>query len=249
MNDADGNAASRFNAVTRRKHLPEEIAQVLEREIASGTLARGERLPTEAALSGQFGVSRNVLREAMARLKRDGLIETRQGLGAFVCKAPPSLAWRIGTENLTTEDDLRYIFELRAEVETGAAALAAERRTETQLGQIRNSLIRMGEAISSGADGVDGVDADAAFHRAIAEAANNPYYRDFMIFLAVRVTQSIAVARKNSAQVEQWTPTAQREHERICDAIANRDATAAREAVRAHLVSAAKRLRLIEKQD
>ena len=91
----------------------------------------------------------------------------------------------------------------------------------------------------------EGVQADAAFHRAIAEASNNPYYRDFMIFLAVSVTQSIAAARRNSSRVEQWTPTAQREHECICEAIAAQDAEAARQATRAHLMGAAGRLGLL----
>lgn len=236
-------APARFSAVARRKALPDEIAGVLEREIAEGKLARGQRLPTEAELSEQFGVSRAVTREALARLKSDGLIETKQGSGAFVSEAPASLTWRIGTENLSTQDDLRYVFELRSEVETGAAALAAQRRTDEQLDHIRDSLTRMAEAITNGADGVA---ADAEFHRAIAEASNNPYYRDFMIFLAISVTGSIAAARQNSAQVEEWTPTAQREHERICQAIAARDAEAARDAVRAHLTSAAKRLGLID---
>lgn len=236
--------ATRFTAVRRRKALPEEIAQVLEREIADGTIRRGERLPTEAELAVQFGVSRNVLREAIARLKRDGLIQTRQGLGAFVSENPPSLAYRIGTENLSTQDDLRYVFELRAEVETGAAALAAQRRTEAQLERIRETVNEMGEAVSIGADGVA---ADAAFHRAIAEASNNPYYRDFMIFLAVSVTQSIAVARHHSARFDEWTPKVQREHERICEAIAARDPEAARRAVRTHLTQAAQRLGLIER--
>lgn len=249
MNEGTGQAVSRFAAVTRRRALPEEIAGVIERRIATGELARGQRLPTEAELSEQFGVSRNVLREAMARLKRDGLIDTRQGLGAFVCETPSNLTWRIGTENLSAENDLRYIFELRTEVETGAAALAAERRSPRQLSRIHEALKEMGKAVRAG-DGngkTDGVDADAAFHRAIAEASNNPYYRDFMIFLAVSVTQSIAVARKNSAQVEQWTPTAQREHECICEAIAAQDPEAARKAVRSHLTSAAGRLGLIDK--
>lgn len=243
--NGSGAATSHFHAVARRRALPDEIAGVLEHEIASGHIARGERLPTENALAEQFGVSRNVLREAMARLKRDGLIETRQGLGAFVCETPPSLAWRIGTENLASQDDLRHVFELRAEVETGAAALAAERRTDQQMERIRASLAEMADAISNGGDGVE---ADAGFHRAIAEASNNPLYRDFMIFLAVSVTQSIAAARHHSAQVEEWTPQAQREHERICDAIAAGNADAARDAVRSHLVSAAHRLGLIEQQ-
>ncbi|WP_316976254.1 FadR/GntR family transcriptional regulator [Shumkonia mesophila] len=242
----DPEAAARFSAVRRRKALPEEIAQVLEREIADGTMQRGERLPTEAELSVQFGVSRNVLREAIARLKRDGLIQTRQGLGAFVTENPPSLAYRIGTENLSAQDDLRYVFELRAEVETGAAALAAERRSEAQLARIRETVNEMAEAVSHGADGVA---ADAAFHRAIAESSNNPYYRDFMIFLAVSVTQSIAVARRHSARFDEWTPKVQREHEHIYEAIAGRDAEAARKAVRTHLTRAAHRLGLIDRTD
>jgi len=250
MNETATDAVSRFDAVDRRRALPEEIAGVIERRIATGELARGQRLPTEAELSDQFGVSRNVLREAMARLKRDGLIQTRQGLGAFVCETPPNLTWRIGTENLSAANDLRYIFELRAEVETGAAALAAQRRTPDQLTRIRKALDTMKAAISAEQAGgathsEEGVHADATFHRAIAEASNNPYYRDFMIFLAVSVTQSIAAARRNSSRVEQWTPTAQREHECICEAIAAQDAEAARQATRAHLMGAARRLGLL----
>lgn len=245
MNEANG-ATTRFAAVRRRKALPEEIAQVLEREIADGTIKRGERLPTEAELAIQFGVSRNVLREAIARLKRDGLVQTRQGSGAFVSENPPSLAYRIGTENLSALDDLRYVFELRTAVETGAAALAAERCTENQLAQIRDAVSEMADAVTNGADGVA---ADAAFHRAIAEASNNPYYRDFMIFLAVSVTQSIAAARHHSARFDEWTPKVQREHERIGQAIAERNPEAAREAVRSHLVRAAHRLGLIDTVD
>lgn len=242
MDETNG-AAARFAVVRRRKALPEEIAQVLEREIADGTIRRGERLPTEAELAIQFGVSRNVLREAIARLKRDGLIQTRQGSGAFVSANPPSLAYRIGTENLSAQDDLRDVFELRAAVETGAGALAAERRSPEQLERIREAVSEMADAVTHGADGVA---ADAAFHRAIAEASNNPYYRDFMIFLAVSVTQSIAAARHHSARFDEWTPKVQREHERIYQAIADADPEAAREAVRSHLVRAAHRLGLID---
>lgn len=233
----------RFPTVVRRKPLPDEVAGVLEREIVEGRIERGARLPTEAELAKEFGVSRNVVREAVARLKQDGLIESRQGLGAFVSAHPVSLSYRIGTENLSAEDDLRHVFELRAEVETGAAALAAQRRTEAQLTAIREALEDMGRAISNEGDGVA---ADAAFHRAIAEASNNPYYRDLMIFLAVGVAQSIAAARENSALFDEWTPTAQREHERICEAIADRDPAAARLAVRSHLTRAARRLGLME---
>lgn len=235
-----------FSAVERRRSLPEAVAAALEDEIRSGRFGPGRRLPTEAELSAQFDVGRNVVREAVARLKRDGLVESRQGRGAFVAERPKSLTYRIGTSGLAGAEELRHVFELRAEVEAGAAALAAERRTPAQMKRIRKALAGMAAAIDAGADGVA---ADAEFHQAIAEASNNPIYRDLMVFLAVGVTQSIAAARRNSAVVGAWTPAAQAEHERVCAAIEARDAEAAREAVRAHLDNAARRLALRAKQE
>ena len=233
----------RFQAVARRQHLPDEIARVLEREITAGNLARGERLPTESAFAQQFGVSRNVVREAISRLKHEGLIETRQGLGAFVSNNPANLSFRIDADDLSLRAELRHIFELRVEVEVGAAALAAERRSAAQLDRIRGAVDDIAQAIAKGADGIS---ADATFHLAIAEASNNPYYRDFMVFLAARVGQSIAVARQHSARHEAWTETVQGEHERIYRAIAGQDPDAARLAVREHLVRAAERLELFD---
>jgi GntR family transcriptional repressor for pyruvate dehydrogenase complex len=227
-----------FEALSRRETLPDEIARRISDEIAGRRFAPGDRLPTEAALAGSFGVSRNVVREAIARLKSEGLVETRQGLGAFVAEAAPR-AFRIEPERLQ-EDDLRHVLELRLHVEMGAAALAAERRTAAQLERIHHALQAMARAVET--DG-DGVPADAEFHHAIAEAANNPYYRDFMIFLADRMQASIAAARANSAKLR-WSPLAEDEHASICEAIAARNPAAAREAVRRHLVSAARRLGL-----
>ena len=233
----------RFQTVARRQHLPDEIARVLEREINAGTLEKGQRLPTETALAEQFGVSRNVVREAVSRLKYDGLIETRQGLGAFVSANPNNRAFRIDGEALPLRDELRNIFELRVEVEVGAAALAAMRRTKDQLDGIRGAVDAIATAITKGEDGSG---EDAAFHHAIAEAANNPCFRDFMEFLAARVGQSIAVARDHSARFDAWTEKVQGEHEEIYQAIAQCDAEGARHAVRAHLVSAAERLGLFD---
>lgn len=239
--DAASSPVPAFSAVERRRSLPEAVAAALEEEIRSGRFGPGQRLPTEADLSAQFDVGRNVVREAVARLKRDGLVESRQGRGAFVAEHPTSLTYRIGTAGLSGADELRHVFELRAEVEAGAAALAARRRTPTQMARIRRALSGMADAIR---DGDDGVAADAEFHQAIAEASNNPYYRDLMVFLSVGVARSIAAARRNSAVVGAWTPAAQFEHERVCAAIEARDADAARAAVRAHLDNAVCRLGL-----
>ena len=122
----------------------------------------------------------------------------------------------------------------------GAAALAARRRTRAQMARIRKALSAMGRAVET--DG-DGILADTEFHHAIAAAANNRCYRDFMVFLAERTRQSIAVARSNTAKVR-GSPRVQKEHEAISAANEAADAGAASEAVRTHLVNAAARLGL-----
>lgn len=237
---APSRIAPTFELLARREQLPDEIARSLSDKIGSGALAPGDRLPTEAALAESFGVSRNVVREAIARLKYDGLIETRQGSGAFVASERSSRSFRIDPDRLKEDDDLRQIFELRLYVEMGAAALAAGRRTHDQMARILEALSAMRKAVETDADGVF---ADAEFHHAIADAANNVYYRDFMIFLADRMRQSIAVARANTAR-SHGSPRVQTEHEAIAAAIEAADADAASEAVRTHLVNAAARLGL-----
>jgi GntR family transcriptional regulator, transcriptional repressor for pyruvate dehydrogenase complex len=237
---APSRSAPVFALLARRELLPDEIARSLSEKIASGALAPGDRLPTEAALAESFGVSRNVVREAIARLKYDGVIETRQGLGAFVAAGSAGRSFRIAPGRLTERDDLRQLFELRLYVEMGAAALAARRRTRAQLARIRRALSAMRRAVETDRDGVV---PDSEFHHAIADAANNVYYRDFMVFLAERMRQSIAVARSNTAKLRA-SPGVQKEHEAISAAIEAADAEAAGAAVRAHLVNAAARLGL-----
>jgi GntR family transcriptional repressor for pyruvate dehydrogenase complex len=237
---APSRTAPTFELLTRRELLPDEIARGLSEKIGSGTLAPGDRLPTEAALAQSFGVSRNVVREAIARLKYAGLIETRQGLGAFVAAERSGRSFRIDPDRTMEGDDLRHIFELRLHVEMGAAALAARRRTRAQMARIRKALSAMGRAVETDADGVV---ADTEFHHAVAEATNNRYYRDFMVFLAQRMQQSISIARSNTAKLR-VSPRVQKEHEAILAAIEAADTEAASEAVRTHLVNAAARLGL-----
>ena len=117
-----------MSRITRPLRLSEEVSGDLQRRIVSGELKPGDRLPTEKALGDAFGVSRAVVREAIARLKADGLIETRQGSGAFVVEAPKTINLRFWQGDGPELDELRDIFELRAMVECAVAALAAQRR-------------------------------------------------------------------------------------------------------------------------
>ena len=104
--------------------LSADIGAALEQRIRSGAYAPGARLPTEMALAAEFGVSRAVVREAVARLKADGLVASRQGSGMSVAARPDSGSFKLAPGTPAGEA-LSHIFELRALVETGAAELAA----------------------------------------------------------------------------------------------------------------------------
>lgn len=231
--------AGRFQ---RAPTLPEEVTRVLREEIASGILRPGDRLPTEQKLSARFGVSRAVIREGVSRLKYDGLVSSRQGLGAFVTEPARRHAFRIEPAALEDRADLSEVFELRITLEVEAAALAAERRKARHLVKMRRALRDMGAAV---AENRDGVEADAAFHKAIAEATCNTYFSQFMEFIRARIYASIQATRSDLLSDRARAETDIAEHRAIFEAIDARDPAAARRAVRVHLGNAAGDLKLL----
>ncbi|NLO79211.1 MAG: FadR family transcriptional regulator [Xanthomonadaceae bacterium] len=223
-----------------RESLANEVARILKEGILAGKFAPGEKLATEGELARQFGISRNAVREAIAQLRSAELVETRHGLGTFVVANPV----RKSVFSIPREFDaveLRQIFELRAELESGAAALAARNRTEEDLAAMRESLDRLAEAIKTNASGTEH---DLAFHERVARASGNRFFREFLEFYAARVADAVAIARDNSAQQPGWSQIAQFEHEAIYDAIAAGNPDQARAAMWVHLQNACKRLGL-----
>jgi len=223
----------------RAPSLADTLALRLRDEIASGRLQAGERLPTEQQLAKTYGVSRPIVREAVGRLKHDGLVLSRQGAGAFVADPGASSVFRLDVADFSNKRDLRHIVELLMAVEASATEHTAERHSEADLITIRARLHAMQAAIDRGESGVD---EDVAFHRAIVDATDNPYFRDLSEFLDRRVRTFIRTARANSARVAGMAQIVQGEHQAIYDAIATRDAQRARTAAETHLKNAAMRL-------
>lgn len=223
-------------------NLTEAVVTRLRDEISSGRLKPGARLPTEQEMVGAMKVSRTVVREAVAALKAQGLVTTRQGSGAFVATASAPRSFRLDPDLLRSIDAVVDVLELRLAVETEAAALAA-----TRAGAAGVRLIRAAHAAFERAVGRDepGADEDLAFHVAIADATGNAQFPEFLRFLG-RV-----VIPRHDRRI--WTMTIDRkadylarikgEHARIVEAIAAGDAEAARQAMRAHLTGAAARYR------
>ena len=116
--------------------LSSRVAAALQDKIRSGTLPEGARLPTENALAQHFGVSRTVIREAIAALKAEGLVETRQGSGAFLRRPEPArsdAAFRIDPLTREAVGNLLQLIEVRRVIEAEIAALAATQRSAAQL--------------------------------------------------------------------------------------------------------------------
>lgn len=225
--------------IRRSEHLPARIAAQLADEINQGRLKPGERLPTEHVLAKTLGVSRSVVREAIAQLRNEGLVETRQGVGAFVGD-PSARPIRIKDGDLFEPQSFRALFQLRVPLEIEAAGLAAVHHQPADLARIDDALARM-----TGTDKwtEQGIVADLAFHRAVAEATHNEYFALFIGFIAERISLAINAARSR-AVLEEIVEVTISEHVRLRDAIASRDPAAAREAMRAHLHGAASRIDL-----
>lgn len=218
----------------------ENVYRQLRKAIVSGEAPAGGRLPSETGLAARFGVSRTVIREAIAHLRSEGLVVTYQGKGMFVASTSSANVLRFtGTRH--DRQSLPQLFELRAVVEIGAAELAARHRGPADVAKLKRSLASMKLSIER-EDAAGGADADVAFHFAVARATRNPYFSDVLDFLRGRFRDAVAHAWSHSRAAGHGPYPAYSEHERIFAAIAAADPAAAARATRIHLDKAAERL-------
>ena len=233
----------------RARNLTDEVVERIADDIRKGRFAPGARLPTEQELVAALGVSRTVVREAVAALRADGMVTTRQGSGAFVAADPGRVPFRIDPAGLSSIEDVLEVMELRLAIEVEAAALAATRITPSRLVPIRRAL-RAIEAVL--AKGGGAVTEDFAFHRAIAQASGNTRIAELLELLGHHVIprQSVRLSLIAPAAAQRlYLTRIQEEHGRIFQAIGNADAAEARKAMRAHLTrSLARYRRLAELQ-
>ncbi|MFN3937422.1 MAG: amidohydrolase family protein [Gemmobacter sp.] len=228
-----------FEPLARPRRLSDEVARRIAATIEGGDLPPGAQLPTEADLTREFGVGRSVIREAIARLRQDGMVEARQGVGVFVCEEPGAGTFRIETEGFRRPEDFRHVMELRLEMEIAGAALAARRRTAAQLAEMERAFSALKARLEAGADATD---ARRAFHRAMSVATNNPHYRDFMQFLASRIAVSLSAETTRGGRAGAGRMV--REYAEILEGVRVGDPDRARRAAWNHLLRTADRLGL-----
>lgn len=226
----------------RSRSLAHGLVEGIAAQIQSRSLKAGDKLPTESEIMRTYGVSRTVVREALSRLQAGGLVETRHGIGTFVLEPRPAGSFGIEPAERATAADVLAVLELRISLETESAGLAAVRRTDGQLAEMRAALDAFeASVVSSG----DTVGQDFRFHLMIAGATGNRYFADIMSHLGANV---IPRTRINSSRLAQedlpmYLRRVNREHEEIYAAIARRDPESARAAMRVHLTNSRERLR------
>lgn len=222
----------------RRPKLADRLVASIRKAVAEGTLRPGAQLPTEGQLCTQYNVSRTVVREAVARLAADGLVTPRQGAGVFVNDR--AVGGGILSDISGTVATVLNVLEVRMAVEIEAAALAALRRSASQEGRLLEAFNTFEAALRAGRPTGS---ADFDFHRAIAEATNNPFYVEILELLGRRtIPRDLVTAVSPDVPLSgAYQRGLQAEHQAILTAISDGDADAAREAMRSHLSASRQR--------
>lgn len=223
-----------------RQGLPSQVANHVRDQIVQGTLVPGDRLPTEREMAEQHGVSRAVIREAVAKLIHEGLVNSRQGVGAFVASPESATALVLDPGSFAEPKDFKHLYELRLVLESGAAELAAQNCDADDLAAIEAAI----DAMRSVQDSHEiYVHHDIAFHRTVAAASKNPFVSMFISFVDRKLQESIYVALRK-LDFEATTEISIAEHRTIFEAIRARDPNAASAAMRSHLNNSSRRLGL-----
>jgi GntR family transcriptional regulator, transcriptional repressor for pyruvate dehydrogenase complex len=223
--------------------LTEKVVATLSDEIRRGALRPGDRIPTEVAMMKQLSVSRSVVREAISRLQAARIVETRHGIGTFVLAPASEKPMQLPAADLSSMLDVMAIIEFRIDVEAASAALAAARRTEQNLKQIRTALERFESELERGS--TDTVAHDIEFHLQIARASGNRYFFDVLSQLGRAVSPRTRLGSAEIAELDhiEHLRNVLGEHQLIYRAIERQDADDARAAMRMHLSNSRERLR------
>lgn len=206
--------------------------------IMAGEFKEGDKLPTEQELTARFAASRPTIREALARLRSDGITSTRQGSGTFVIHLPDPDLPRFTP--LETISDVQRCFAFRIVVESGAAALAATAASEADLAEVLRCYERLDTVI---ADEAVGAGEDFDFHLAVARASGNQFFASAIASMQAQVLVSMNLMRNLSLHKSvERQKLVQAEHGDVLAALQRRDPEAASAAMRRHLENARSRM-------
>lgn len=218
--------------------MSESVYRQLVTKISGGAYGADGKLPSENELARAFGVSRPVVREALGRLRKEGLIYSRQGAGSFVAGRTIDHA-TLGFARIETIADIQRCFEFRLTIEPDAALFAARRRSAHELEAMSVAIAALEEATQQLKHRED---VDFVFHHTIARASNNHYYATSLVALQDHIAVGMKLHGLSLMNAGPKLEHVLGEHRAILEAIRAQDGDAARDAMRAHLTSSRDRL-------
>ncbi|GGD60457.1 FadR/GntR family transcriptional regulator [Lacimicrobium alkaliphilum] len=241
------NAIFSISQLQGSRSLSIDLTNSLRQKILDGNLPPGTKLPTAREIEEQAGVSRSVVREAVAALKAEKLIISRQGIGVFVADGVTSRPFEIETNEFASIEDAIQILELRMAVELEMSAMAARNRKKTQMKRIWQCIEDFETKKNQGEDAVK---EDLALHLAVADASGNPYFSRFIKYIGSGAIPSRDLISKydNTANKPEYLQQLHEEHRRLAQAIEDKNEESAREAVRQHLGNSLKNHRALARK-
>ena len=221
----------------QQERLSQQVSRLLLGEIRSGAFQPGDRLPTEIDLAKKYGISRTVIREALASLKYDGILESRQGRGIIVKAPGERQAFRFSDvfESISRAE-ANHLYEMRAILEAEASGLAALRHTQSDRKAIKSAFSEMAKAVESN---LPGEEAHLLYNEAIARASHNPVLCDFLGFLYGRLRALSRELRLKTRMDPARAALVLDEHKAVLDGILSKNPENARTASLTHLRNAA----------
>ena len=237
----------RHTPLERPMSSAEWVRADLERRLDDGTFAPGEKLPSVEELSRMYGVGRSTVREAISALRATGRLAVKQGGGTYVLALRGADARTPHPASLMPDDwpdraaRLQDLLEVRRVLETGCAALAAEKRTAEDVVALESLLAEMEDKLD---DREASERLDVRFHLAVAAAAHNETLAEMMRSISERLHDGMRDTRALWLFAERASAgRLLAEHRSIFEAVKDGDAALARSRMEEHLAKVARVLR------
>ena len=226
------------SATAARPRRAASVYELMKIRIAGEDFVPDGRLPSEQQLASEFCVSRGVVRQALAQLREDGLIESFSGSGSYVVS--DTTQQQATFTALGSIEDIERCYEFRLFLDGEAAGLAALRRKRSDLIQLRKTLNALDGVVLSGNMGTR---LDVQFHETVARASHNPFFLAAVRSLQDRIRELVALPGSLSlGRNRRRLALVQREHWAVFDAIEAADARRARLMMRVHIANSRKRV-------
>lgn len=229
-----------------RKSISNQVLEGLLEMIRNGELPFNSQMPSESELVNLFGVSRAPIREALKVLEVSGVISSKQGGRSRINEVNLSdMLEKIRFEVISL-DEILDLLEFRLHIESSAAGLAAERRNDNELNELKEMLTQFEEAYKN--DSNPGLEVDFAFHNLIMCASHNQFFVDTQNNLSELYLKALEFSLTKNLGLEHKRKEVYIEHVKIVEAIERKDSRAASSAMILHLTNARNKLITLKQQ-